>query len=94
VQNIGNGTLNGTASVSTPFSIISGGTYSLNANQTQTVKVAFNPGIAGIFNQNVTFTGGGGANAAVSGRAFISNVALRPPTNLTNQPASDLTNGQ
>jgi hypothetical protein len=94
VQNVGSGTLTGSATVGTPFSITSGGTYSLKANQSQTVKVAFNPGAAGTFNLSVTFSGANGTNATVIGRAFLSNAALGAPTNLTNQPAGALTNGQ
>jgi hypothetical protein len=94
VQNVGSGTLTGSASVAMPFNIVSGGTYSLKANQSQTVTVTFNPSAAGPYNLNVAFSGGGGTNATVIGRAFSSNAALRPPTNLTNQPAGTLTNGQ
>ena len=43
VQNVGTGTLSGTASVSAPFSVVSGGSYSLGANASQTVVVAFSP---------------------------------------------------
>jgi hypothetical protein len=73
VQNTGGGTLSGTASVSVPFSIIAGGTYSLGANQSQTVTVRFSPTAVGSTNRIVTFTGGGGATAIVSG------VQVSPP---------------
>jgi Fibronectin type III domain/Immunoglobulin domain len=69
VSNSGGGTLSGSASVSAPFSITSGGTYNLGANQSQTVTVAFNPTIAGTYNQNVTLTGGGGAAVGLSAAA-------------------------
>ena len=78
VQNVGSGTLSGTASVGTPFSIVSGGSYSLSANQGQTVTVAFSPSGAGSYNQSVTFTGGGGTNTSVSGSA--TNVPPVLPT--------------
>jgi len=65
----GNGTLSGMASVGAPFSILSGGSYSLSANGSQTVMVAFSPSAAGSYNQSVTFTGGGGTNTSVSGSA-------------------------
>ena len=69
VQNIGTGTLTGTASVGAPFSIVSGGSYSLGASASQTVTVAFNPTVASNYNQSVTFTGGNGTNTTVTGSA-------------------------
>ena len=69
VQNVGGGTLSGSASVALPFSIVSGGSYSLTSNQSQTVTVSFNPTTAGNYSQNVTLTGGGGATVGVSGSA-------------------------
>ncbi len=69
VQNIGTGTLSGTASVSAPFSVVSGGSYSLGANASQTVMVAFSPAVASNYNQSVSFTGGSGTNTTVSGSA-------------------------
>ena len=70
VQNTGGGTLAGSASVPAPFQIISGGNYNLGSNQTQTVTIGFNPTTTGSFNQAVTFTGGNGASANVSGLAY------------------------
>jgi hypothetical protein len=67
VKNIGVGTLTGAASVEAPFSIVSGGSYSLGAGQTQAVLVAFSPTVASNYSQTVTLTGGGGTNAIVSG---------------------------
>jgi hypothetical protein len=67
VQNIGQGTLSGTATTSTPFSIISGGNYSLTAGQNQMVTVRFSPLSEGISNGTVTFTGGVGASVPVLG---------------------------
>lgn len=70
VQNIGGGTLAGNASVpSAPFSIVSGGSYSLGAGASQVVTVRYAPTAAGSASQTVTFTGGGGASASVSGTA-------------------------
>ena len=69
VQNTGTGTLSGTASVSAPFSVVSGGSYSLGANASQTVVVAFSPAVASNYNQSVSFTGGSGTNTTVSGSA-------------------------
>ena len=69
VQNVGTGTLTGTASVGAPFSVMSGGSYSLGASASQTVTVVFSPTVASNFNQSVTFTGGNGANTTVTGSA-------------------------
>ncbi len=69
VANMGGGTLSGTASVVAPFSILSGGSYSLGSNQSQTVTVEFSPTVASNYTQSVTFTGGGGTNATVTGSA-------------------------
>jgi hypothetical protein len=71
VQNTGGGTLTGTASVLAPFQIVSGGSYSLGSNQTQTVTIGFNPTVAGTFSQTVTFTGGNGASVGVTGVAYV-----------------------
>jgi hypothetical protein len=67
VRNAGGGTLAGTASVSGLFSIVSGGTYSLGSNQSQIVTVQYTPTVAGSYVQSVSFTGGGGASAQVTG---------------------------
>jgi hypothetical protein len=67
VTNAGGGTLTGSASVPAPFSILSGGTYSLAANAWQAVVVRYSPTSVGTNSANVTFTGGGGAVRPVSG---------------------------
>ncbi|MGO8925736.1 MAG: hypothetical protein ACLQU3_02400 [Limisphaerales bacterium] len=75
VQNVGSGILAGTATVAAPFNIVSGGTYSLGSNQTQTVSVSYSP--SGPNNsQVVTFTGGGGATATVSGSLLVVQSGL------------------
>jgi hypothetical protein len=84
VQNTGSGTLAGAASVGSPFSILSGGSYSLGASQSQTVTVGFSPTVASnytqiVSTQAVNFSGGSGTNAIVSGAAVV----LLPPTNIT-----------
>jgi hypothetical protein len=70
VQNIGGGTLSGTASVSAPFSIVSGASYNLGSNQAQSVTVRFSPANSGTYQQVVTLTGGGGASVTVGGSAW------------------------
>jgi subtilisin family serine protease len=67
VKNTGAGTLIGQAQATAPFSILSGGAYSLAAGQTQTVTVRFRPTAAAAFAGTVAFTGGGGATRAVHG---------------------------
>src|SRR5690348_18007505 len=69
VANVGTGTLNGSASVSAPFSVVSGGSYSLGAGQTQAVLVAFSPLVASKSNHSVSFAGCSGLNTTVTGSA-------------------------
>ena len=70
VTNIGGGTLTGSASVDTPFRILSGGSYSLGVNEGQAVVVGYAPVMAGSNHALVSFTGGGGATIAVAGEAY------------------------
>jgi uncharacterized protein YegP (UPF0339 family) len=81
VKNVGSGTLTGNASTTAPFTIVSGGSYSLTAGQSQAVTVRFSPPSAGAFSGSVSFTGGGGASIAVSGAAL-------PPATFAASPAS------
>ena len=67
VQNSGSGTLTGTASATAPFSIASGGSYTLAAGAQQTVTVRFSPTAAQSYTGSVSFTGGGGATRTVTG---------------------------
>ena len=82
VQNVGGGTLAGTASIggASAFRVVSGGTYSLGSNQSQTVTVGFNPAADGLTNQTITFTGGGGASVSVMGVAYTAAYTA-PATN-------------
>ena len=66
VQNAGGGTLAGTATVSAPFQIISGGGYSLGPNQSQNVVLRFNPATTGSVSKTLTCSGGGGATITLS----------------------------
>jgi HYDIN/CFA65/VesB-like, Ig-like domain len=72
VQNTGGGTLSGNASVSAPFSIVSGSPYSLTANQSTTVMVRYTPAVVGSDSQSVSFTGGGGASRPVGGSSYAA----------------------
>jgi hypothetical protein len=97
VQNSGTGTLTGTATVGVPFSILSGGSYSLTAGQSQTVSVLFSPTAAGSYTQTLALTGAGGTNLAVSGVATnapipviaIGASSLSLGTILTNTAATN-----
>jgi hypothetical protein len=70
VQNIGAGVLTGAVTVARPFSVVSGGTYGLRSNQTQTVTIAYIPTAPSSDAQTLYFTGGGGASKPVTGSAW------------------------
>ena len=74
VQNTGGGTLTGSASATTLFSVVSGGFYNLTAGQSQIVTVRYSPTAAGTNNQDVIFSGGAGAGAALTGTAVAPPV--------------------
>ncbi|HBA39862.1 MAG TPA: hypothetical protein DCZ05_09010 [Deltaproteobacteria bacterium] len=77
VKNVGSGTLSGSASVSSPFSIVSGGSYNIAAGDSHTVTVRFSPTAAGSSgNVNVTFGGGGGTTKIVRGTGVTANFIL------------------
>src|SRR3989449_415709 len=73
VQNTGGGVVSGTATVGAPFLVISGGSYSLSAGQSQRVTVRFSPTSAGTFSSNVTFSGAGGTTRAVTGTGTVAS---------------------
>jgi hypothetical protein len=69
VQNLGSGTLAGSATISgasTNFSIVSGQSYSLGASQSAQVAIRYSPNSASD-SAVVTFSGGGLTSAVVSG---------------------------
>ena len=68
VKNVGLETLSGSASgLSAPFSFVGDTSYTLNPGQSDTITVRFAPTVQGSFNDNIQFTGGGGATRSVSG---------------------------
>ena len=67
VENMGRGTLVGTATVPPPFKILSGGNYTLRENEAQVVTVTYTPSGTSTNTQTVRFTGGGAAKATVIG---------------------------
>jgi hypothetical protein len=89
VQNTGGGTLTGTVSATAPFSILSGGSFSLALGATQTVTVRFTPTTSGVFSSNVSFTSNGGnLQRAVTGTA-PGVASITPSTvDLAAPPAS------
>jgi GH25 family lysozyme M1 (1,4-beta-N-acetylmuramidase) len=76
VRNAGGGTLNGSASTSVPFNIVSGSSFSLGANQSAQVTVRFCPATAGSVNGNVNFT----SNSGNISRSVSGNGVTQPPT--------------
>jgi hypothetical protein len=69
--------------VASPFSIVSGGSYSLAAGASQTVTVKFAPTAAQSYSQNVSFTGGAGATRTVTGtgtQAATANLTVTSTT--------------
>lgn len=79
VSNSCGGTLIGTATTSSPYSIVSGGSYSLITNQIQVVTVKYAPTVVSASDLGtVTCTGGGGATVSLTGSAF-ANINGRTP---------------
>jgi subtilisin family serine protease len=87
VQNLGSGVLSGSATTSAPFSVVSGGAYSLAAGQSQTVTVRFTPVAVGTSSTNVSFTGASGSARTVIGTAIAVSPAAAP-AGLAATPAS------
>ncbi len=72
VQNVSTFTISGTASVSSPspFSVLSGGSYTLAPQASQMVTVRYAPTVAGNDMAYVTFTGAGNQIRQVTGSAY------------------------
>jgi subtilisin family serine protease len=89
VRNSGDGTLTGTVSAAPPFSIVSGGSFSLTRGKSQTVVVRFSPTLPDVVAANVTFTSNGGDVSAVVNGAVPSVSAISPDVvDLASPPAS------
>jgi hypothetical protein len=98
VQNTSTSALTGTASVAAPYTIVSGGSFSLSAGASQAVVVRFRPTAAGTFTGNVNFTGNGDTTSrAVSGTATGSSPSPPDSTGALSvfitQPAGGATVG-
>jgi len=71
IWNSGGGWLTGTVSVGAPFSIVSGGSFSLLPGQPQEVVVGFSSATAGSFSRSLTISSNGGtATVTVSGTSY------------------------
>ena len=68
VKNAGVGTLTGNATTAAPFSVVSGGSYTLGPDQSQVVTIRYQPTSAGLHTGEVLFTGWGGATVPVTGK--------------------------
>jgi hypothetical protein len=77
IWNGGGGRLTGTVSAQAPFSIVSGGSFSLLPGQPQEVVVRFSSGTAGSFSKSITISSNGG-NATVTATAVAHKVSFSP----------------
>ena len=84
VKNLGGDILTGNASTSSPFSIVSGGSYSLAAGQSQLITVRFSPTATGVFLGNVAFTGGGDAGGLLTGAGVTTSTLTITKTGASN----------
>jgi hypothetical protein len=95
VQNVGGSLLAGNVSISggTDFTIISGQSYSLGANQSVQVGVRYTPSKASDA-ASITFAGGGGASAPVSGQQQVVMSGLSFPAYAGSISAPFTTNSE
>ena len=95
VRNSGGGTLTGTVSAAPPFSIVSGGSFSLTLGKSQMVVVRFSPTVLGIVAANVTFTSNGGdVSPAVNGTGRGVSAISPNVVDLASPPASFTITGE
>jgi hypothetical protein len=93
VQNTGGGKLIGSASVAPPFSIVSGGSFTLSLGAKQNVVVRFTP-TSGVFAANVTFTSNAGdASVSVTGTGAAVDAVAPNSIDLAAPPASFTVSG-
>jgi hypothetical protein len=77
IWNGGGGRLTGTVSAQAPFSIVSGGSFSLLPGQPQEVVVRFSSATAGSFSKSIAISSNGG-NATVTATAVAHKVSFSP----------------
>jgi len=95
VRNSGGETLTGTVSAAPPFSIVSGGSFSLTLGKSQMVVVRFSPTVLGIVAANVTFTSNGGdVSPAVKGTGRGVSAISPNVVDLASPPASFTITGE
>jgi hypothetical protein len=93
VQNTGGGKLIGSASVAPPFSIVSGGSFTLSLGATQNVVVRFTP-TSGVFAANVSLTSNAGdGSVAVTGTGAAVDAMAPNSIDLAAPPASFTVSG-
>ncbi len=88
ITNSGGGVLTGNASTSSPFSILSGGSYNLSGSQSQMVTVRFTPSAVGTFAGTVYFTGAAGFSATMTGSGAGVSFITPSPIDLAAPPAN------
>jgi len=93
VQNTRGGTISGSASVSAPFSIVSGSPFTLGGSgATQAVTVRFTPTASGTVSTNVNFTADGDTISRLATGTGTGTVTdTTPPTVTITSPTSNPT---
>jgi hypothetical protein len=94
VKNLGSATLTGTVSTTAPFSVVSGGSFSLAAGASQKVVVRFAPTAQGLFNQPLKAIGNF-ATVSVPLKGITAAPLADPPvidsTSLKGPPGGEVT---
>src|SRR5439155_6831220 len=89
VSNTGGGTVSGAASISAPFSVVSGSPFSLvGVGATQVVKVRFSPVVSATVSANVNFTANGGSVSRVVTATGIATDTVPPAVAITTPTSS------
>jgi hypothetical protein len=73
VQNSGGSQLAGSVAVSSPFSVLSGGSYTLGQGESQSVTLRFTPSSEGNSTTTAAFSGGGGATVSLIGIGTVQS---------------------
>lgn len=66
----GAATLNGTASISAPWSVVGNATYALTTGNSTNITVRFSPTVVTNASGTLTFTGGGGTTVSLTGHGY------------------------
>ncbi|MHA3774164.1 fibronectin type III domain-containing protein [Verrucomicrobiota bacterium sgz303538] len=94
VSNTGGTSISGTATVAAPFSIVSGGSYTVAAGQSQAITVRYSPTAATTNSGTVALTGGSGSNVPVTGTGASSSTGGTGGTsNLTSEAEAGTLSG-